>query len=192
MTQRGRVPRLHLVRHAEPAARYTEHPDPGLSDLGRDQAAALIETLAPLGAVELRTSPLRRAVETGEPVAAARGATLVVDEAVAEIHSPADDLAERAAWLHQALRSTWSELGERQQAWRAALVERLLAVPVDTVVFTHFVAINVAIGAATGADRVVCATVGHTSVTTFDVVTDAAGTRLELVAIGEQTATEVR
>lgn len=186
------MPRLHLVRHAEPAARYTEHPDPGLSDSGRAQATALVEVLAPLTDVVLATSPLRRAVETGEPVAVARGLELAVDPAVAEIHSPSDDLAERATWLHKALRSRWSELGAPQRAWRRALLDRLLAVEHDTVVFTHFVAINVAIGAATGVDDVVCAAVGHTSVTTLDVVRDAEGSRLVLVRMGDEAVTDVR
>lgn len=182
---------VHLVRHAEPAATYADHPDPGLSALGRAQAEAVVARLLPLGG-DLLTSPLRRAVETGEPLAAARGVDLVVASAVAEIHSPSSELVARTAWLRTALASRWGDLDTAQRAWRDAVVARLLAVDGDAVVFTHFVAINVAIGAATGDDRVVCASVGHASVTTFEVVAGAGGRRLELVALGDEQPTVVR
>lgn len=178
--------RLHLVRHAEPAAAYVEHPDPGLSGLGRRQAAALVDRLGDLRGTTLLSSPLQRATETGSPLAQSWGVALEVEPVVAEIHAPDEELAARAAWLRTALVKGWGELDHQQQAWRDALVTWCCGRREDLVVFTHFVAINVAIGAATGDDRVVCAPVGHASVTVVDVLPDGAGARLELVELGDE------
>jgi hypothetical protein len=48
------------------------------------------------------------------------------------------------------------------------VVACLLEQPDDCVVFTHFVAINVAIGAAIGDDRIVCRRVANCASTTLD------------------------
>ena len=40
-------------------------------------------------------------------------------------------------------------------AWRSPLIATVLAVPTDTVVFTHFVAINALVGAASGDDAMI-------------------------------------
>ena len=92
----------------------------------------------------------------------------VVDAAVAEIPSPTEDLAERYAWLSEALGSTYAELGPRYTSWRTMITELFLRQREDLVVVTHFVAINAAIGTATGDDRVSCAPVGNGAVTVFD------------------------
>jgi probable phosphoglycerate mutase len=81
--------RLYLIRHAHSEAnrlhqisnRGYQH---GLTPLGGQQAAALVQRLAgqPLAAVY--TSPLQRAVETAQPLAAATGAPLAVEPALRE------------------------------------------------------------------------------------------------------------
>jgi broad specificity phosphatase PhoE len=43
------MPTLYLVRHGRAAARYDEDHDPGLDDIGRRQAQAAADRLAPLG-----------------------------------------------------------------------------------------------------------------------------------------------
>jgi broad specificity phosphatase PhoE len=58
--------------------------DPGLDDIGITQAAALGALFA---GVELRavvSSPLLRAVQTAQPIAASTGAGLIVDDALAD------------------------------------------------------------------------------------------------------------
>ncbi|MEM9564053.1 MAG: histidine phosphatase family protein [Actinomycetota bacterium] len=73
---------LILVRHGDPSAGGVE--DPGLSDTGHRQAAATAEQLVAEPLVALYTSPLRRATESAEPLAAAVGLEPVVDERIAE------------------------------------------------------------------------------------------------------------
>jgi len=151
------VTRLYLVRHGQPLARYDQDHDPGLDDVGRAQAEAAAVGLAPLGPLPLVTSPLRRTRETATPFERQWEVTASVQPAVGEIESPTDDLAERSAWLGEILRGgrRWAELDDERRRWRDGVVAALLASEVDTVVVTHYIAINAAVGVATGDDRVV-------------------------------------
>ena len=179
---------LLLVRHGKAAAGWGDDPDPGLDDEGRAQAEAVAERLANVGPLPIVVSPLRRTLETAAPLAARWGVEPRVDPAVGEIRSPTDDVAERSAWLRQAMAGTWADLGEEQAAWRRSVVDALLALEGDAVVVTHFVAINAAVGHALGDDRVVCFTPGNGSVTMLRVSKGA----LHVLSFGDQAVTEVR
>ena len=90
---------IYLVRHGEAAASWAQAPDPGLSELGREQARAAARLLRPrlaTRAVELISSPLARALETAAPLAAELGLAVRVNEAFREIRAPVP-LAERQA-----------------------------------------------------------------------------------------------
>ena len=179
--------RLYLVRHARPAGTFAEARDPGLDATGLAQAAALAERLGPLGPLPIVTSPLRRTRETAAPLErhwrrAARG-----EPAVAEIPSCEDDLVRRGEWLRGVMAGRWSEQAPDLRAWRAAVVDALLAIPETSVVVSHYVAINVALGHATGDDRVLCFAPDHCSVTMLD----AANGALSLVERGAEAATRV-
>ncbi|HET6952239.1 MAG TPA: histidine phosphatase family protein [Acidimicrobiales bacterium] len=85
---------LLLIRHARPqrAESVTGPADPPLAALGHLQAEALAEWLAadPAGPVDaVYTSPLRRATETAEPLAAALGLDAVVEPALSEYDAEA-------------------------------------------------------------------------------------------------------
>jgi len=147
---------LFLVRHGRAAAGFDGHHDPGLDDLGRAQAASTATVLAPLGPLAIYSSPLARARETAIPLAERWGIEPVIEHRVTEIPSPTDDLAERAVWLRNAMQGRWRALPADLQRWRHTLIERLLAIDEDSVVFCHYIAINVAVGAALSDDRLVC------------------------------------
>ena len=60
--------KLLIVRHGEASASWEESTDPGLSDLGIVQAEECANTLIKLEGIEnydLKSSPLKRAIETG-------------------------------------------------------------------------------------------------------------------------------
>jgi broad specificity phosphatase PhoE len=80
--------RLFLARHGEVESnrhyRYVGTTDEELTDLGREQAQALADSLADLGVREVITSPLRRATATAELIAGAAGVPLRVDERLRE------------------------------------------------------------------------------------------------------------
>lgn len=175
------MPRLYLVRHGQAAAGFDGALDPGLSALGRTQAEAASEQLAPLGPLPVVTSPLARARQTAEPFEQRWGTAVAVEPRVAEIPSPTDDLAQRSRWLAEVMARRWSALDPGLQHWRADVLTALGQLADDTVVTTHFIVVNVAVGAATGDDRVVCAVVDNASVTVVDTGDDGA---LELVSVG--------
>lgn len=164
------VVRLYLVRHGRASAGWDTDVDPGLDDVGRQQAVATAEHLAPLGPLEVITSPLRRCQETASALAGGWGVVPVVEPAVAEIPSPEGvPMADRVTWLRRAMTGTWADLGGRYTAFRDGVVARLAACTTDTVVFSHFVAINAVIGNALGDDRLVIHSLDNASVTVLDV-----------------------
>ena len=185
MTRRARI---HLVRHGEASAKWTEAHDPGLSRRGQAQSVEAANLLEPLGPLPVFSSPLRRARETAAPTAERWGANVGVIPDVAELPSPGVPLADRQNWLFEIMAKGWNEVGAPQREWRSALVAALLAQDRDCAIFSHFVAINAAVGAATGEDRVILFRPANASITVFE--TD--GERLFLIERGEEATTVVR
>jgi broad specificity phosphatase PhoE len=113
---------------------------------------------------------MRRCRETAAPLAAAWGSEARVEPAVSELPSPPGvERAERPAWLRGALASRWSDLGPAFLIYRASVLGFLGGLAEDTVVVSHFVAINAVIGAALGDDRLVVLSLDNASRTTVDV-----------------------
>ena len=180
---------VRLVRHGRAAAGWSTDPDPDLDDLGRDQARAVADVLAPLGPLDVLTSPLQRCRSTAAVLASRWGVTPAVEPAVAEIPSPEGvAMEERVEWLRVAMAGTWTALGPRYTTYRDGVVARVAAIERDTVVFSHFVAINVLIGHCAGDDRLLLRRLDNCSVTTFAVD----GGRLELVEGGHEADTLIR
>jgi len=182
------MPRLYLVRHGRAAATFAEAADPGLDDVGRAQAEAAGERLSRLVPVALLTSPLKRARETSEPLARLWERAVTVEPAVAEIPSPSGmGLAERAQWLGGFMAGSWRSAPRDLAQWREEVIAVLAAQRADSVIFSHFIAINVAVGAAEGSDSVTVFRPDNCSVTILDVGEGA----LRLVERGHEAATRV-
>jgi len=49
----------------------------------------------------------------------------------------------------------WTDLPEELLRWRQEMIDCVLGFETDTVVFCHFIAINVVVGAATGAEELI-------------------------------------
>ena len=112
----------------------------------------------------------------------------LLDPTVGEIASPGVTMEERSSWLRVVMAAQWADLDESLQSWRESLLAALVALPTDTVVVTHFVAINTVVGACTGDERVLSFSPAHTSITEVEVV----GGALRLVARGAEANTSVR
>ena len=191
--------RLYLVRHGLATGGWDEDPDPGLAPLGWQQADKTAETLSALGPLPIVTSPLRRTQETAQAFEAYwPGIRPVIDPRVAEVPSPtdgqgADDLQARREWLTEVMAGTWSDPVAQKAgphdlvAWRQGIIAALMDRDRDTVFTTHFVAINVVVGHATGDDRAVCFRPDNGSVTIVEQVNGA----LRVVELGMEAETEV-
>ena len=178
--------RIYLVRHGKAAAGFDGHLDPGLDETGEREARDAAKALAPLGPLALLSSPLARAMETAAPLAALWEREPVIEERVAEIPSPTEDLTVRSRWLRSMMAGRWSDVPELRE-WRRGLVNCLHGLREDTVIFSHFIAINAAVGEATGDDRVVCFRPNNGSITIIE--TD--GHALTLLELGDQADTRV-
>jgi broad specificity phosphatase PhoE len=175
--------RIYMVRHGKAAAGFGEGMDPGLDDLGRGQAEAVARKLESLGPLTVLSSPLLRCQQTAAPLAALWSKTPIIEPAVAEIPSPKGmNLEERAIWLRNLMAGSWRDVMPELAQWREACIAAVVALPEDTVVFSHYVAINVIMGAATQDDRAVCFSPENCSVTIFD----NAGGKISLVEKGSE------
>lgn len=186
--------RVYMVRHGRAAAGWNVDPDPALDELGRSQALAAAAELVPRGRMDVVTSPLLRCRQTAFPTATAWETEPTVDPRVGEIPSPEGyTLENRVEWLREAMAGTWSQVAERSgahySAYRDDIVRAVAGLSRDTVIFSHFIAINAVIGAATGDDRVVIASLDNCSITSFDTGPDGA---LTLVQTGGEADTLIR
>jgi broad specificity phosphatase PhoE len=162
--------RVYLVRHARAAAGWDTDPDPGLDDIGTRQAATMAATLGPLGPLAVLSSPLRRCQETALPLSQAWRWPLGIEPRVTEIPSPDGvPMGERVPWLRAAMAGSWTELGPRYTTFRDHVVAAVAGLTSDTVVVSHFVAINAVIGAAVGDDRLVIRSLDNCSITIVDI-----------------------
>jgi broad specificity phosphatase PhoE len=88
MPPAGTTAIVHLVRHGEvdnpERVLYGRLPGFGLSEAGRLMAKAAADYLAGRDVTVLRSSPLQRALETAEPIAAEFGLPVEVDERLIE------------------------------------------------------------------------------------------------------------
>ncbi|OBI42700.1 phosphoglycerate kinase [Mycobacterium kyorinense] len=169
---------LLLVRHALPLrSEPGQGSDPDLSDDGVAQAARLPEALARFPISRIVSSPQRRAIQTADPVAAARALTVEVDERFAEydrdlpVYIPIEQIREEnpQEWARMAqghLPSSVDEDGFRARV-RAAVDDVVSASdPDDTVaVFSHGGVINVLLHEILGTQRLLSFPIDYASVT---------------------------
>ena len=146
--------RLILIRHCEPAedarGRVYGTLDVGLSARGRAQAAELVDRLDGVAVDAIRTSPRRRARETAEPLAAARGLRPSEDDDLRELDfgdfegRTFDEIAEAEPELYRIWMETPTEVrfpgGECYTDLKARTLralERSVAIGESIVVVTH-------------------------------------------------------
>ncbi|HEV2363511.1 MAG TPA: histidine phosphatase family protein [Caulobacteraceae bacterium] len=180
-----------LIRHAMPTSGWGgEDDDPGLEGAGRAQALAAAEALAALAPTAIVSSPLRRCLETAQPLADRLGLAVDIDPAVGEIPTPAGLAREaRSPWLRRALAGRWTEIeGDLDYAaWRAGVRDAVARRP-GAAIFSHFVAINAVCSLLAKDDRVVAVRPDYASITTLEAGPDGA---LALIESGAEAVTRV-
>ena len=180
---------IWLVRHGEASATWGEHPDPGLSALGQQQAVVAAESLIATlpGDVQLISSPKQRALETAMPLAERLQRPVRIDAAFTEVVSPAP-LAERQDWLKSFMRQTWREQSPPILSWREGIIEGLLSLEQPTVIFSHFLVINTVVAYVREHQDTLQFWPDNGSVHEFGL--DFQG-NLRLVKLGEEMATRI-
>ncbi len=179
---------IFLVRHGEASAAWGQASDPGLSDLGWQQAeSSAKELLAQVaGDVQLISSPLLRAQETSSPLAKLLSAEVSIDKAFSEIPSPVP-FDERQAWLQAFFKQRWNEQPESLLAWRKRALDSLKALERPTVIFSHFLILNAVVGQLTDREETVFFAPDNASITKLKLE----GGHLELVELGRELKTHV-
>ncbi|WP_084419172.1 histidine phosphatase family protein [Henriciella litoralis] len=177
---------IYLVRHGEASAGWGSAPDPGLSTLGKRQAEVVADTLNQKPLKRAFASPMQRCQETAAPFSRLSGQTIETDPRVTEIPTP-DGLDDRVAWLQGFMAGKWDAAPAVVSEWRADLLTAIEAMPEDSVVFTHFIAINTIVGHLEGSDLVTNFRPGHCSVTQIEKLEGG----LKLFELGSEAATKV-
>jgi len=186
--------RLYMIRHGRPAAAWGGgDDDPDLDAEGARQAQEAAQTLMNLPADERPTSvvssPLRRCIETAQPLARVLGKELEIVTEVGEIPTPsALDPGERGPWLRVSLLGRWPDIrGDLDyDLWRRGVFDAIRVRP-GAAIFSHFVAINAVLSVLEGRDEVIAFRPDHTSIT----VLDASAGVVRLVTRGREAATSV-
>ena len=169
---------LLLVRHALPhRTEAGEGADPELSEEGWRQAERLPEALARFPITRLVSSPQRRAIQTGEPVAKALDLVIDIDDRLAEYdrglshYVPIEQVRKEKPeeWARMAegrLPSSVDE-GEFRARIAAALADIVGAADHDetVAVFSHGGVINVILHELLGTKRLLSFPIDYVSIT---------------------------
>jgi len=177
---------IYLVRHGQAAASWGEHPDPGLSELGHRQAAERAEALLGLGIENVISSPMQRCRETAEAFVRMTDHTARIEPFVSEIPTP-DEVENRVSWLQGMMAGHWADVHPLVQDWRSNLLSCISELPDQTVVFSHFVAINAIVAELEGRPDVMVFRPTYCSLTELKKV----GGELSLKARGAEAETKV-
>jgi len=175
------------VRHGKATPGWGMEKDPGLDNVGHAQAKAAALTLAPFGPLPILTSPLTRTRETARPLAELWDIETQVEKRVGEIRFPSGNQSSRVQWLQSIMGEKWPNLDPDLKVWRREVIKALCSCQADCVVFTHFIAINTAVGHAAGDDRVVSFRPDNCSIT----IMETNGNSINLVKRGNEADTRV-
>ncbi len=174
------MPKIYIVRHGHVSP--GEDDNPQLSEQGHAQARAVANDLQRRlpRALPVVTSPLQRCCQTAAPLCELWGAQPALDPRIAEVPAPPRTAMSRAEWIRLSLAVDWPEfirIGKSLQSgfdatlanWRAGVFQAVRSLQSDTLVFSHFVPINVLTGHCTNSERVACFLPDHTSVSVFEI-----------------------
>ena len=132
-----------LVRHGEASAGWSMHPDPGLSELGFEQAAKAGKSLIKkISSYNLLSSPKKRAIETMEMMIEEKGCSFQLDSRFIEIPSGNINADKKKEWLVNIFTTPIEELPEEVKEWRNKLINWLKEAEGNFIVTTHFMVIN--------------------------------------------------
>lgn len=163
------MPKIYLIRHGRAASGWGEAADPGLSREGCEQALQASKIMQAREPMSIVSSPMARARETAKPLAEAWSCTPEIDLRFSEIPTPGEIKTNRKAWIKDTLSKHWDAMELELQEWRDDLLAAIRALNADTVVFSHFIAINAVVGEAVGNKNMVVFMPDNASITVVAV-----------------------
>lgn len=147
---------LYFVRHGEASSSWDVSSDPGLSDLGWRQAETVADQISKLTKpISIYSSPLQRAKDTSSPLIDKWREKVVIRPEISEIPSGDISMNDRREWLNQLMVSEWSSQPQHLLNWRAGILNTLKNNSEDAVFFTHFMVLNVIVGAIENSENIV-------------------------------------
>ena len=176
--------KIFLVRHGEASGTYTEDPDPGLSGKGEAQALSIKRFFMDQLPLKVYSSPLKRAYETAKLVTG-NSVEIFEEPRMSEIPSNTQELSERGTWLKELIGRNWDKQPERLTAWRNQIISFLESQTENTIVFTHFIAINAVVGHLTNSLSVVVCKPDNCSITVLEV----SDQKLQLLSLPDEAET---
>jgi len=182
--------KIFLIRHGEAAQSWDQSADPGLSDLGKEQALECFNTINGneyLNQFNLVSSPLKRAQETSFHFKKNFNKQLALNEAFREIPSPGISLLERKSWLQEVFKKNINELEKPQQIWQSKILYALKNLTEPTIIFSHFMVINTVVSTLKNDPRVVSFYPDNCSITELE---NNEG-KLNLISTGNELQTDI-
>ena len=150
--------KIFLIRHGEAAQSWDQSADPGLSELGKEQALECFKTLdgnEDLNQFNLVSSPLKRAQATSLHFKKNFNKQLFLNDAFREIPSHGVSLLERKNWLQEVFKKNINDLERPQQVWQSKILSALKDLTEPTIIFSHFMVINIVVSTLKNDPRVV-------------------------------------
>ncbi len=179
---------LYFIRHGEAASSWDQSTDPGLSELGHQQALRAAEIMKrETQPIKIFTSPLMRAQETALPLTKMWQAEPTIISNIAEIPSGDIPFDKRREWLNEIMVSGWGSQPENLVQWRNGILDIAKNQQGDAVFFTHFMVLNTIVGAIGKVDAIMSYRPDNCSI----LKVDNSGAELSIADRGMEASTVV-
>ena len=182
--------KIILVRHGEASASWEKSSDPGLSNLGIYQAEECAEILFKIKDIEnfdLKSSPLKRALETGDKLKTKLKKRISIDSTYTETPSPGVSLKNRQKWLKEIFDKKIDELEKPQKNWRENIISEIKKIENSTIIFSHFMVINTIVGYVKKDESMVCFYPDNCSITKLNKSED----EIHLANLGSELSSKI-
>ena len=161
-----------LIRHGEAASTWDgDDRDPGLSPKGIDQANSINDFTKSIFSkgYDFVSSPKKRAIETLNHASKGINVDFAVNENFVEI--PAEDISSdiRFEWLKDISTRKLETLPNDIKNWRERIIAETLSLKNNSIIFCHFMVINVLVGYAIKKDRLLHFYPDNASITEIEI-----------------------
>ena len=181
---------IYLIRHGEARKSWDEDKDPGLSFKGKEQALKLGRFLnedLKNKKFKIISSPLKRAQETARPFSKERKQKITINTKFSEIPSPGVSMKDRSNWLGTIFNIDIENLEEPQNLWKNNILEEIKNTKEPTLIFSHFMVINVVLNKIFNHKKLVVFRPDNCSVTKIQVLNQ----KIKLIEQGQELFTIV-